>query len=89
MFMKFYNVVQNPEMVLRMLSKKGVHGVSVSREKICMLLPQRSQGGALEKQMRVIANSTTVASQTTPVSPVYDVYMASASQPLRVPLNHF
>ena len=41
-----YNVVQNPQMVL--LSKKGAHGVSVRREKVCMLLPQRSQGSTFE-----------------------------------------
>ena len=40
-----YNVVQDPQMVL--LSEKGAHGVSVRREQVCMLLPQRSQGGTL------------------------------------------
>ena len=70
-----YYVVQDTQMVL--LSEKGAHGVSVRREKVCMLLPQRSQGGTLETH-HFIANSTTVASQTKPVSLVY---MASASQP--------
>ena len=41
-----YNVVQAPQMVL--LSEDGAHGVSVRREKVCMLLPQRSQGGTFE-----------------------------------------
>ena len=59
-----YNVVQDPQIVL--LSEKGAHGVSARRKKLCMLLPQRRQG------------STTVASQTNPVSPVH---MASANQP--------
>ena len=61
-----------------LLSEKGAHGVSVRRAKVCMLSPQRSQGGTLENHMHFIANSTTVASQTNPVSPVY---MVSASQP--------
>ena len=43
-----------------------------------MLLPQRGQGGTFKNHMHFIANSTTVASQTNPVSPVH---MASASQP--------
>ena len=63
----------NPQMVL--LSEKGAHGVSARCGKVCMLLPQRSQGGTLEN---FVAKSTTVASQTNPVSPVY---MASSSQP--------
>ena len=71
-----YNVVQDPQMVL--LSKKGSHGVSVRCEKVCMLLPQRGQGGTLKNHMHFIANSTTVANQTNPVSPVH---MACASQP--------
>ena len=70
-----YNVVQNPKMVL--LSKNGAHGVSARCEKVCMLLPQRSQGSTLKNHMLFIANSTTVASQTNPASPVY---MASTSQ---------
>ena len=45
-----------------------------------MLLPQRNQGGTLDNRMLFIANSTTVASQTNPMSPIY-LYMASASQP--------
>ena len=69
------NVVQNPQMVL--LSEKGAHGVSARCEKVCMLLPQRSSGSTFENHMRCIANSTTVANQTNPVSPVY---MASTSQ---------
>ena len=60
-----YNVVQDPQMVL--LSEKGAHGVSVRREKVCMLLLQRSQGGTLKNHMHFIANSTTVASQTNPM----------------------
>ena len=71
-----YSVVQDPQMVL--LSKKGAHGVIVRCEKVYMLLPQRSQSGTLKNHMHFIANSTTVASQTNPVSPVQ---MASASQP--------
>ena len=43
-----------------------------------MLLPQRSQGGTLENHMLFVANSTTVASHTNPVSPIY---MAGASKP--------
>ena len=42
-----YNVVQDPQMVL--LSEKGAHAVSVGCEKVCMLLPQRGQGGTLKK----------------------------------------
>ena len=66
-----------------LLSEKGAHGVSARREKVCMLLPQRSQGdtyhmNTLENHMHFIANSITVASQTNPVS---SDYMASASQP--------
>ena len=41
-----YNVVQDTQMVL--LSEKGAHGVSVRREKVCMLSPQRSQDGTIE-----------------------------------------
>ena len=59
------------------LSEKGLHGVSRRREQVCMLLPQGSQSSTLENHMLFIANSTTVASQTNPVSPVY---MASTSQ---------
>ena len=63
-----------------LLSEKGAHGVSARREKVCMLLSQRSQGDTLDKHMHFIAklDNGTVASQTNPVSPVY---MASASQP--------
>ena len=71
-----YNVVQNPQVVL--LREKRAHGVSARCEKVCMLLPQRSQGGTLKNHMHLVANSTTAASQTNPVSPVY---MASASRP--------
>ena len=74
--MSYVHEIQDPQMVL--LSKKGAHGVSVRREKVCMLLPQGSQGGALKNHMHFIANSTSVASQTNPVSPVH---IASASQP--------
>ena len=42
-----------------------------------MLLPQGSQSSTLENHMLFIANSTTAASQTNPVSPVY---MASTNQ---------
>ena len=61
-----------------LLSEKGARGVSTKREKVCMLLPQRCQGAILGNRMHFIANCTTVARQTNPVSPVY---MASASQP--------
>ena len=71
-----HNVVQDPQMVL--LSKQGAHGVSVRCEKVCMLSSQRGQGGTFKNHMHFITNSTTVASQTNPVSPVH---MASASQP--------
>ena len=47
------------------LSEKGAHGVSARCEKVCMLLPQRREGGTLKNHMLFIANSTTVASQTT------------------------
>ena len=63
-----YNVVQNPQMIL--LSEKGAHGVSSRCEKASMLLPQRSCGSTLKNHMLLITNSTTVASQTNPVSPV-------------------
>ena len=49
-----YHVVQGPQMVL--LSKKGARGVSVRCEKVCMLLPQRSQSGTLN-HMHFIANT--------------------------------
>ena len=61
-----------------LLSEKAAHGISARHEKVCMLLPQRSQGSTLKNHMFLIANSTTVASPTNPASPVY---MASASQP--------
>ena len=63
-----------------LLSEKGAHGVSARHEKVCMLLPQGSQGDTLDNHMHFIAklNSGTIASQTNPVGPVY---MASASQP--------
>ena len=70
-----YSEVQTHQMVL--LSGKGAHGLSARREKLCMLLPQRSQA---ENHMFFIANNIDVASQTNPVSPLH-VYMASASQP--------
>ena len=78
MYMKFRQSItfKKPQLVL--LSEKGAHGVSARRDKVCALLPQRSQGGTLKKHMHFVANSTTVASQTDPVS---HVYMASASQP--------
>ena len=62
-----------------LLSEKGAHGVSSRCEKalVCMLLPQRGQGSTLKNHMLLITNSTTVASQTNPVSPVH---MASTSQ---------
>ena len=63
-----YHVIQNPQMVL--LSEKGAHGVNARCEEVCMLLPQRSQGSTLKNHMLFIANSTTVASQTNPASPV-------------------
>ena len=56
---------------MALLSEKGAHGVSARCEKVCMLLPQRSQGGTLKNHMHFIASyycSTTVASQTNPVS---------------------
>ena len=59
-----------------LLSEKGRHGVSSRCEKVCMLLPQGSQSSSLENDVLFIADSTTVASQTNPVSPVY---MASTS----------
>ena len=60
-----------------LLSGKGAHGVSLRCEKVCMLLPERSQGSTLKNHMLFITNSTTVASQTNPVSPVH---MASTCQ---------
>ena len=60
-----------------LLSEKGAHGVSSRCEKAGMLLPQRSYGSTLKNHMLLITNSTTVASQTNPVSPVH---MASTSQ---------
>ena len=58
-----------------LLSEKGAHGVSSRCEKAGMLLPQRSYGSTLK--IHLITNSTTVASQINPVSPVH---MASTSQ---------
>ena len=46
-----YHVVQNPQTVL--LSEKGAHGVNARCEKVCMLLPQRSQGSTLKNHIRV------------------------------------
>ena len=60
-----------------LLSEKGAHDVSARCEKVRMLLPQRRQGSTLENRLLFIANSTTVASETNPVIPVY---MASNSQ---------
>ena len=60
-----------------LLRKKGAHGVSARCEQTCMLLPQRSQGSTLKNHMLLIANTTTVASQTDPISPAH---MASTSQ---------
>ena len=57
-----YDVVQNPQMIL--LCEKGAHGDSARCEQIRMLLPQRSQGSTLKNHMLLIANTTTVASQT-------------------------
>ena len=70
-----YDVVQNRQMIL--LCEKGAHGDSARCEQIRMLLPQRSQGSTLKNHMLLIANTTTVASQTDPVSPAH---MASTSQ---------
>ena len=74
-----YHVVQNPQMVL--LSEKGAHGVNARCKKVCMLLPQRSQGSTL----KIICFSSPIApllqanllSQTNPASPVD---MVSTSQ---------
>ena len=60
-----------------LLREKGAHGASARCEQICMLLPQRSQGSTLKNHMLLIANTTTVASQTDPISPAH---MASTSQ---------
>ena len=60
------HVFMNPQKVL--LSEKGAPGVSSRCEKVCLLLPQRSQGGTLKNHMLCIANSTTVTSQTNPGS---------------------
>ena len=63
-----------------LLCKKGAHGISARCEQIHMLLPQRSQGSTLKNHMLLIANSTTVASQTDPIRPAH---MASTSQTTR------
>ena len=60
-----------------LLREKGAHGASARCEQICMLLPQRSQGSTLKNHMLLIANTTSVASQTDPISPAH---MASTSQ---------
>ena len=60
-----------------LLREKGAHGASARCEQMCMLLPQRSQGSTLKNHMLLIANTTTVASQTDPISPAH---MASTSQ---------
>ena len=57
-----------------LLREKGAHGASARCEQICMLLPQRSQGSTLKNHMLLIANTTTVASQTDPIS---SAHMAS------------
>ena len=70
-----FKVVQNPQMIL--LCEKAARGDSARCEQIRMLLPQRSQGSTLKNHMPLMANSTTVASQKDPVSPLH---MASTSQ---------
>ena len=55
-----YNVVQDHQKVL--LSEKGGHGVSVRREKVCMMLPQRSQGGTLKNQQAAAVQTWTSSS---------------------------
>ena len=60
-----------------LLREKGAHGASARCEQICMALPQRSKGSTLKNHMLLIANTTTVASQTDPISPTH---MASTSQ---------
>ena len=63
-----------------LLREKGAHGVSARCEQNYMLLPQRSQGSTLTNHMLrriLIANTTTVASQTYRISPAH---MASTSQ---------
>ena len=64
-----------------LLCKKGTHGDSARCEQVPgpvrMLLPQRSRGSTLKIHMLHIVNSTTVTSQTDPISPAH---MASTSQ---------
>ena len=60
-----------------LLCEEGAHGDSARCEEIRMLLPQRSQGSTLKTHMLLVANTTTVASQTDSISPAH---MASTSQ---------
>ena len=41
---------------MALLSRKGAHGVSARCEKVCVLLPQKSQGSTLKNRMLFIAD---------------------------------
>ena len=60
-----------------LLCEKGARGDSARCEQVCVLLPQTSQGSTLKNHMLLIADSTTVASQTDSVSPLH---MASSNR---------
>ena len=65
-----------------LLSEKGAHGVSARCEKVCMLLPQRSQGSTLENHMLFIANS-----MLAPLLQAKQTLSALSTWP--APWNHF
>ena len=64
-----------------LLCEKGAHGDSARCEQIRMLLPQRSQGSTLKNHMLLIANTTTVASQTLLALPTWP---APAKRPVAI-----
>ena len=73
--MNLGNLQRTPNPKMMLLCKKSAHGARC--EQVYMMLPRRSQGSTLENHMHFLANSSTVASQPNPVSPVH---MASTSQ---------
>ena len=74
--MKFRQfVVQNLQIVL--LSEKGAHDVLISArcEKVCMLLPQRSQGGTLKIHMLLIVLHLTRLSGVCMTALIHDMVL--------------
>ena len=74
--MKFRQfVVQNLQMIL--LSEKGAHDVLISArcEKVCMLLPQRGQGGTLKNHMLLIVLHLTRLSCVCMIALIHDMVL--------------